>query len=336
MLGNAVSPELPNSGVEQFQMQALQFTDDRLVYRSDYPQPTVTATEALIRIEIAGICSTDLEIVKGYAGFEGVLGHEFVGTVESCSEVAWKGRRVVGTINLGCGSCPICLGEGEEHCPRRTVLGIHGRDGAFADYISLPVRNLLTVPDSLSNKRAVFVEPLAAALRIREQVTLPPSAKVAVVGPGRLGLLVGQVLGLDGADVTMLGRRRQSLRLPEGLGLRSGLVQDCADDSFDLIVEATGNEDGFAQSMRMVRPRGTIVLKSTFAGSATLALTKLVVAEINVIGSRCGPFEPALRLLASGAIRVEELIEEQYALRDGLAAIAFASRPGVKKVLLTP
>lgn len=292
--------------------------------------------EALIRVNLAGICSTDLEIVKGYAGFQGVLGHEFVGIVEECEDLSWIGRRVVGTINLGCGKCEVCLAEGPEHCPGRTVLGIHQRDGAFADYLTLPLRNLLTVPDDLPDRRAVFVEPLAAALRIREQLTLRPSASVAVVGPGRLGLLVGQVVALTGNDVTMIGRGIDSLKLPERLGLGVGLAENFADDSFDLVIEATGNESGFATSLRLVRPRGSLILKSTFAGKATLDLTKLVVAEINVIGSRCGPFPPALTLLKKHAVRVDELVESEYALRDGLVAFEHASKPGVRKVLLRP
>lgn len=322
-------------------MQALYLAGSQLKYLDDYPEPELQPGEALIRVSLAGICTTDLEIVKGYAGFQGVLGHEFVGVVEAApSEPGWIGRRVAGTINLGCRQCAVCLGEGPEHCPERTVLGIIGKDGAFADLLTLPLANLHPVPDEVPDEAAVFTEPLAAALRIREQVRVRPTARTAVVGPGRLGLLVGQVLALGGTAVTMLGRSRESLVLPAQLGLETGLVEEFPDNSFDFVVEATGNEAGFAQSLRLVRPLGTLILKSTFAGEATLNLTKLVVAEIRVIGSRCGPFAPALRLLAQRApqeaIRVQDLIEAEYPLRSGLAAFARAAQPGVRKVLLRP
>lgn len=317
-------------------MQALLITEGKLQYRTDYPKPEPPEGHALIKVIIAGICSTDLEIVKGYAGFSGVLGHEFVGVVEMAEDSDWIGRRVVGGINLGCGACPICLGSGPEHCPDRTVLGIIKHDGAFADYLTLPLANLLEVPEIVPDELAVFTEPLAAALRIREQTVISPSYSTAVVGPGRLGLLVGQVLALAGTQVIMLARRSESLELPRGMGLRTGLVSEFADDSFDLVVEATGNESGLAQSLRLVRPEGTLVLKSTFAGNANVNLTKLVVGEITVIGSRCGPFQPALRLLARGEIKVKPMIEGEYPLRRGSEALAFAAEPGVRKVLLRP
>jgi len=312
----------------------------RLEFVSDYPCPEPDSGEALIRVSLAGICSTDLELTKGYmGGFGGVLGHEFVGVVErtGAAETAdWVGRRVVGTINLGCGRCPVCLGDGPEHCPNRTTLGIANKDGVFADYVTLPVVNLLPVPDGVPDEEAVFTEPLAAALRIREQIRVRPTARVAVVGPGRLGLLVAQVLTLGGTEVTVLGRRRETLPLPAQLGLAVGLVEEQGDDSFDVVVEATGNEAGLAHSLRLARPRGTLALKSTFHGNANVNLTKLVVGELTVVGSRCGPFAPALRLLAAGAVQVRPLIEAEYPLRDGLAAFEHAARPGVRKVLLRP
>jgi len=317
-------------------MRALYYSAGQLQYRSDLPKPRPDTAEALIRVSLAGICSTDLEITRGYANFTGVLGHEFVGIVEACAETGWLGRRVVGSINLGCRQCAVCQGEGPEHCPQRTVLGIIGKDGVFADHMTLPTANLLTVPDSVSDELAVFTEPLAAALRIREQVTINPSARAAVVGPGRLGMLVGQVLSLAGTEVTMIGRRVESLELPTHLGLKAGVLEEFGDDSFDLVVEATGNEAGFAHSMRLVRPQGTLILKSTFSGKANLDLTKLVVGEINVVGSRCGPFAPALRLLAKRAVEVEALIEAEYPLARGLEAMEHASRPGVRKILLRP
>lgn len=321
-------------------MQALYLDDGVLSYLGDYARPVAGAGEALIRVRLAGICATDLEMVKGYvAGFSGVLGHEFTGEVAAVGSEAdseWIGRRVVGTINLGCRRCSVCLSTGPEHCPERTVLGIHGKDGVFADYVSLPVVNLLPVPEGLADEAAVFTEPLAAALRIGEQVDIGPGMKMAVVGPGRLGLLIAQVLARSGGEVTVLGRRTESLALPAALSLQTELVTEIGDDSFDFVVEATGNEAGFAQSLRLVRPLGTLVLKSTFAGKANLDLTKLVVAEIKVVGSRCGPFAPALKLLADREVEVQALIEAEYPLREGLVALEHAARPGVRKVLLRP
>lgn len=317
-------------------MQALHVSNGDLTYLNNYPRPEAGPRQALIRLKLAGICATDLEIVKGYANFSGVLGHEFVGVVEEADEPHWIGERVVGGINLGCGSCSVCLADGPEHCPQRRVLGIIGHDGAFADYLVLPVRNLLLVPDEVTDELAVFTEPLAAAMRIREQIRIRPSVKTAVVGPGRLGLLVGQVLALDGTEVVMFGRRPESLVLAQQLGFNSHLIQEAVDDSFDLVVEATGNEAGLASSLRIVRPLGTLVLKSTFSGRATVDLTKLVVGELTVVGSRCGPFAPALRLLAEGKIAVRPLIEAQYRLAQGIVAFDHAARPGVRKVLLQP
>lgn len=333
-------------------MQALVLHAGKLDFFADYPQPEPGPDEALIRVTLTGICSTDLELIKGYAGgFDGVLGHEFVGVVErtgSTDASDWIGCRVCGSINVGCGRCEVCLGDGPEHCPTRTVLGIHERDGIFADYVTLPLSNLHAVPDSVADEKAVFTEPLAAALRIREQVRLRPTSRIAVVGPGRLGLLVAQVMALAAGDVVVLGRRPETLELPARLGLKTGIIDAQADNSFDLVVEATGNDAGFAHSLRLARPTGTLVLKSTFHGNTDINLTKLVVAEINVVGSRCGPFDPALRLLELSAragegetiaglgVRVRPLVDGEYPLRDALAAFEHAARPGVRKILLRP
>ena len=320
-------------------MQALIIENGALVYRDNYPQPQPKSGAALIRVRLAGICSTDLEVVKGYGSFSGVLGHEFVGEVEAVGDpqdAAWIGQRVVGTINIGCNQCDECQHNGPEHCPNRAALGIHRADGVFADYVLLPIMNLLVVPPTVTDEQAVFTEPLAAAVRIRGQLLISPEAKTAVVGPGRLGLLVGQVLALAGTRVTLLGRRQASLALPAQLGLQTGLVADFDDNSFDFVVETTGNPAGFAHSLRLVRPQGTLVLKSTFAGDAHINLTKLVVSEINVVGSRCGPFAPALRLLEQQAVHVTETIEADFNLCNGLAAFEYAALPGVRKVLLRP
>ncbi len=320
-------------------MQALVVEKGQLGWRHDYPKPQPGAGEALLRVRLAGICTTDLEVVKGYADFSGVLGHEFVGEVAKVGEgvsAEILGQRVVGSINIGCGTCDECRTHGPEHCPNRAALGIHHRDGAFAEWVTLPVENLLPVPDGVADEAAVFTEPLAAAVRIREQINVRPSLRTAVVGPGRLGMLIGQVLALAGTQVQMLGRSEASLALPQKLGMAVGIAAEIPDNQFDLVVEATGNGDGFAQALRLVRPRGTLVLKSTFVERPSIDLTKLVVSEINVVGSRCGPFAPALRLLADGLIETEAMIEAEYSLSEGVAAFEHASRPRVRKILLRP
>lgn len=318
-------------------MRALLLQDGKLQLCNAYPRPIPGPGEALVQVLLAGICATDLELVKGYTGgFNGVLGHELLGRVVAAPAPEWIGKRVVSSINIGCGECEQCLGHGPEHCVRRRVPGIHGRDGVFAEYVSLPLTNLYQVPDTVSDEAAVFTEPLAAALRIREQVPLQPTARTAVVGPGRLGLLVGQVLALDGRALTMFGRRDASLQLPRRLGFDAQLIETAPDNHFDLVVEATGNPSGLAQALRLVRPLGTLVLKSTFAGAVEQDLTKLVVAEITVIGSRCGPFLPALRLLAEQRVQVQPLIEATFPLAEAVQAFAYAAQPGALKVLLRP
>jgi len=318
-------------------MLALQYSNGQLTLLKDYPKPVPQTDEALVRVTLAGICSTDLEMAKGYVpDFAGVLGHEFVGVVEASEDESWLGNRVVGSINIGCQTCLVCRQDGPEHCPNRQVLGIHHRDGVFAEYVAVPLRNLYSLPESVPDEWAVFTEPLAAALRIQEQVAIRPSVKTAVIGPGRLGLLVAQVLHNAGSDITLLGRRNSSIVLPASWGLPTGLTTEFPDDSFDFVVEATGNDSGFAQALRLVRPLGTIILKSTFAGDSQLDLTKIIVGEIKVFGSRCGPFAPAIRLLAENRIRTESMIMAEYPLSDALAAFQKASEPGVLKVLLRP
>jgi threonine dehydrogenase-like Zn-dependent dehydrogenase len=316
-------------------MQAVIVDNGTVRTVGDYPQPVPGHGEALVRVRLAGICATDLEIVKGYAAFNGVLGHEFVGEVVSAPDAARVGQRVVATINLGCGTCDVCRCQGEEHCPDRTALGI-SRDGIFSDYVSLPQRNLLAVPEGIPDEAAVFTEPLAAALRIPQQIRVGPQDRAAVIGPGRLGLLVAQVLGLGGTPVFVLGRSKASLALPKEMGMEVGLAAGGGSASFDLVVETTGSAAGLADALRLVRPLGTIVLKSTYAGGAEVDLTPLVVNEITVVGSRCGPFAPALRLLDTGQIRVEPLIAAVYPLREAVSALAHAAQPGVRKVLLRP
>jgi threonine dehydrogenase-like Zn-dependent dehydrogenase len=318
-------------------MRALYCENGRITLRKDYPTPIPQVDEALVRVTLAGICSTDLELVRGYVpGFSGVLGHEFVGIVEASADESWLGQRVVSNINSGCQKCAICLSQGPEHCPERRVLGIHERDGAFADFIAVPLRSLHRVPDGVPDEQAVFAEPLAAALRIREQVRVRPTAKTAVIGPGRLGLLVAQVLQRTSADITVLGRSQRSLLLPASWEMQTGVTTDYSDNQFDFVVEVTGNDAGFAEALRLLRPLGTLVLKSTFAGDSHIDVTKIVVEEITVVGSRCGPFDLAVSLLEEGSILTAPLIMGEYSLDDALAAFEKAAEPGVLKILIRP
>jgi threonine dehydrogenase-like Zn-dependent dehydrogenase len=294
--------------------------------------------DCVIRVTAAGICGTDLELRRGYAGFSGVPGHEFAGVVEDAgpADSAWIGRRVVGEITVGCGRCAGCRAAGRGHCDVRTVLGIRGRDGAFAEYLALPSGNLHALPDSIADVAAVFVEPIAAACRVVEQVRIEPGTRVAIVGAGRLGLLVAQVLREHGARVTTLVRSARSRARAAALGLDTVTVADahtsCA-RQFDVAVDATGQAAGFAASSALVRPRGTLVLKSTFHGETPVSLSPLVVDEITVVGSRCGPFARAIELLGAGRIDVGPLLAGMYPLERFAEAFAEAERGG--KAILT-
>lgn len=311
--------------------------DSTLTLRRDYPRPQLPDGEALIRVRLAGVCNTDLELIKGYAGFGGVLGHEFVGEVEVCpADPSWEGRRVVGEINAACRHCATCRAGRPTHCPTRTTLGIRGRDGVLADWTTLPVENLHAVPDSVSDEQAVFVEPLAAALEITDQLHLRPTERVVVLGDGKLGQLIAQVLALTGCDLTLVGRHQKKLDLLNARG-----IQTCLDDALDapgiladVVVEATGTPGGFAMARKLVRPRGALVLKSTYHGLLQADLSQVVVDEVQLIGSRCGPFAPALRLLARGAVDVQALIQARYSLDQGLLALEDAALKGALKVLI--
>jgi threonine dehydrogenase-like Zn-dependent dehydrogenase len=295
--------------------------------------------EALIRTRLAGICNTDLELVRGYMAYRGVLGHEFVGEVVQPSDPAWLGRRVVGDINAACYDCPTCRAGRHTHCPHRTTLGIAGRDGCLADYFCLPLANLYPVPDTVPDDVAVFTEPLAAACEILEQLSLRPTDRVVVLGDGKLGLLVAAVLRLAGVDLVLLGKHAEKLAIAAGWGVPIQLVEPGASPalaprSADVVVECTGSAAGFAQACALVRPRGTLVLKSTYHGDLTLDMSTLVVDEITLVGSRCGPFAPALRLLERGLVDPRPLIAACYSLDEGEAAFAHASSPGTLKVLV--
>lgn len=296
--------------------------------------------EALVRISLSGICNTDLEIVRGYAGFEGTIGHEFVGVVEECSEdPSLVGKRIVGEINAGCGDCEKCLGGDARHCHARTVLGIVARDGAHAEFVSLPARNLVLVPDSVPDEKAVFAEPLAAALGISERVNINRNDKVAVIGDGKLGLFCSFAMKQFTDAVTLVGKHRSKLALAEKRGIRTLLLSDVETrqwQTFDVVVEASGSESGFATAVELVKPRGTIVLKSTFHGTPTWPASRIVVDEISIVGSRCGRLASAIELLGNGAVDPTDMIDEEFSLSDGVDAMAAAAKKGTLKVLLRP
>lgn len=317
-------------------MNALWLENHKLSFRKDVPVPVPQPGEALVRVRLAGICSTDLELVKGYLPFTGIPGHEFVGDVISAPEGAgdWSGRRVVGDINLTCGTCEQCLSGRSTHCRKRTVLGILNHDGAFAEFLSLPVINLHQVPDSVTDEAAVFTEPLAAALEIQQQVHIHPDDRVLVIGAGRLGLLIAETLSLTGCDLKAVTRHERQRKLLAGRGICSIREEDIPEGKMDVVVEATGSPAGFLLARKAVRPRGTIVLKSTYKGEQKADFSSLVVEEITLVGSRCGPFLPALRLLKKKKVDPAALIDARYPLSEGIQAMEHASRPGVLKVLL--
>src|ERR1051325_11102502 len=264
----------------------------------DVPQPC-KPNEALIKIRKAGICSTDLELVKGYYPYTGILGHEFVGEVVEAHDASWIGQRVVGEINVVCNQCEQCLHGRPTHCEHRTVLGIVNRDGTFAEFTTLPITNLHRVPDSVPDDMAVFTEPLAAALEIQDQINIKPTDRVLLVGAGRLGQLIAQTLALTGCDLHVVARHEHQRSLLKARGIRIISEEDVITQSWrwDVVVEATGLPSGFAVARKAIRPRGTLVMKSTYKGEMSVNFSSMVVDEINLIGSRCGPFEPALRLM---------------------------------------
>ncbi|HOU24068.1 MAG TPA: alcohol dehydrogenase catalytic domain-containing protein [Anaerolineae bacterium] len=316
-------------------MRALLY-DGQLRLANDHPQPRLIPGEAVIRVRLAGICNTDVEITRGYMGFQGVLGHEFVGMVEEAGDSRWVGQRVVGEINCYCGTCPTCRAGDVSHCPQRTTLGIGGRDGAMADYCLLPEVNLHVVPEQVPDEEAVFAEPLAAALEILEQVHIKPTQRVAVLGDGKLGLLVAQVMRLTGCDLVVVGRHADKLAILEHQGIATTMESGASELRSDVVIDCTGQPDGFATGRAMVRPRGTYVLKSTFHGVNQVNLTSLVVDEVSLVGSRCGPFEPALRLLALRLIDVTSLVAGIYPLDQAVTAFAHARTRGALKVLIRP
>ncbi|NLX13836.1 MAG: alcohol dehydrogenase catalytic domain-containing protein [Phycisphaerales bacterium] len=314
-------------------MRALVF-NKKLQYTNQYPDPQPGPGEVLIAVKLASICATDLEIARGYMAFSGVLGHEFVGTVAKGPQ-AWKNKRVVAEINCVCGKCRMCQQGLANHCQRRTVLGIDGRDGVFADLVAVPERNLYEVPQTVSDEQAVFVEPLAAAFQVIKQCPIEKRQRAVVVGSGRLGLLVAQVLKTTGCKLEVVGRNQLTLDFCEKKGIQTRHIADMIPrPEHDVVVECSGSSEGFELAMKLTRPRGTLVLKSTHAGAAPLNLSPLVVNEINLVGSRCGPFSEAINALARREIDVESMISRQLSLDRAVEAMAMAEDAGYVKILL--
>ncbi|MBK8051480.1 MAG: alcohol dehydrogenase catalytic domain-containing protein [Anaerolineales bacterium] len=311
----------------------------------DYPKPRPKPGEALLRILLAGVCATDLQLTRGYhGGYRGVLGHEFVAeVVDAPGAPTWLGKRVAGEINIGCGDCDLCHRGLEKHCRKRSAVGINGHDGAFAEYLVLPVANLHPLPDTISNEEAVFIEPLAAAFQILEQVKITPQMRVFVQGDGRLGILCAQVIAQTGCDLTVIGHSPDKLALLRAAGVKQTalstpeLLVQLARSPADVVVEVTGAVAGLPTALALVRPAGTVVLKSTFADQLNeFDISQLVVDELTLVGSRCGPFPRAIGALANRSVAVGPLIHARFPLRSGVDALALAGQKGVLKVLIDP
>jgi len=315
-------------------MKALYFDGAKLQLKKDYPIPARGSGEALIRVKYAGICGTDLEILKGYAGFRGVLGHEFIGIIEESDDKALIGSRVVGEINIGCGRCEFCQKGLEKHCLKRVALGIRGRDGAFAEYITLPERNLHPVPDEVSDLEAVFIEPLAAAYEILMQVHLEPSSRVLLLGDGRLGQLIAQLLRYY-SDLTVVGKHPRKLELLKRLGINALMIDDLGfNERFDVVIDATGSSEAILRALKLVKPMGILILKTTTSTPSSIPLSEIVVNEVRIIGSRCGPFEPAIRALRDGLVRVDYMVDGVYPIEEWREAFKKAMDHNTLKVIL--
>jgi len=314
-------------------MRAVLF-DKTLHVVSNYPRPARGPGQSLIRVRCAGICNTDIEISRGYMNYSGVLGHEFAGVVEETDDPKLQGKRVVGEINLPCGICQLCRAGLRTHCSARTVLGIAGHPGAMADYCVLPNDNLHELPPNITDQEAVFCEPIAAAFEILMQISIQPKHQVIVLGDGKLGLLAAQVIKTTGADVRLLGRSPKKSAIARSLSIETAERKDFAPNAADIVIECTGSADGLSLALQLVRPRGTIVLKSTVAEKYHIDLAPVVINEILVVGSRCGPFAPAIRSLAESTVRVNQLITAVFAIEDAQDAFARASERDSLKILL--
>jgi alcohol dehydrogenase len=314
-------------------MKALVYKE-RLLLDTNYPRPAARSGWAVIHVRVAGICRTDIELTRGYMGFQGVLGHEFVGVVADSEDPSWAGCRVVGEINAACGRCEWCAGGLGRHCPHRSVLGIAGLDGCMAESCTLPVTNLQRVPDELPDDAAVFTEPVSAAAEILEQVPVRGSDRCVVLGDGKLGILCAWVLLTRSSDVTLIGHHPEKLQHAQWQGLKTCGPGEDTEAGADLVVDATGSVSGLEEALRLCRPRGTLVLKSTLAAASRVNLAPLVVDEVTLVGSRCGRFEEGLRLLQTHRLPVQRLISDRFPIDEGLSAFHRAGEPGVLKVLL--
>jgi threonine dehydrogenase-like Zn-dependent dehydrogenase len=318
-------------------MRSLWLDKQILTFREDVQMPVPEIGQALIRVFLAGVCSTDLELVRGYYPFSGIPGHEFVGVVVSSPEdPEWIGKRVVGEINIACGQCDMCKSGLALHCERRKTLGIHDWNGVFADYLVLPRTNLHEVPDHVSNELAVFTEPLAAAHEILEQTTIKQADRVLIIGAGRLGLLAAMVIQQTGCELDVVVRHEKQHILLEKCNIHTISEQNIGSNLYDVVVEATGSADGFTQASKSIRPRGRIILKSTYKGNTEVDFSRIVVDEVTLIGSRCGSFEAALRLLEEGKVDPSPLIDAIYPLEQGVKAFEQTAKSGVLKVLVQP
>lgn len=319
-------------------MRALVF-NNKLELKQNFEKPTPKENEALIKVKLVGICNTDYEITKGYMGYNGILGHEFVGMVEEINgeDKSLLGKRVVGEINLGCKNCDYCAKGLERHCPNRQTLGIFNKDGCFADYVTLPLSNLLEVSEKINNETAVFVEPLAAALEILEQLHIKPYEKVCVLGDGKLGLITALALNASNVDVTLVGKHQNKLDIAKEQNVKTVLLENLKQDdnkSFDVVVEATGRVSGFETSLSLVKPRGVLVLKSTIATGKELNLAPIVIDEITVLGSRCGQFAPALRLMEKNVIDFSKLVSAKLSFDDAILGFEKNKEKNTIKILL--
>ncbi len=318
-------------------MKAVEFRNNEIILNNDAKKPELKTNEALIRVKLAGICNTDIEITKGYMGFSGILGHEFVGVVEEVNspDKSLIGKRVVGEINAGCGDCEWC-GKGlERHCPNRGTLGIWQKEGCMADYVNLPIENLVLVPDNLTDEEATLVEPFAAAFEILEQLHIKPADKVVILGDGKLGLNIGLALSTIPCDLLHVGRHQNKLDIVAAQKVNTILSKDLKiEKKYDVVIDATGSVDGFETALALVKPRGVLVLKSTVAGDKPLNMAPIVIDEITILGSRCGQFAPAVKFLEKKLVNLKPLIDKTFDAKDAIKAFEYSRQKGILKVLL--
>lgn len=316
-------------------MKALVFNQGKLLLNRNYPRPHPGQNEALVKVLVAGICNTDLEIIKGYMGFNGIPGHEFVGRVEKCRDKSLDGKRVVGEINVSCGRCRYCKKHLKNHCRNRTVLGILKKDGVFAEYVTLPMRNLHVIPRSISDFEAVFVEPLAAAFEITKQLAIKPNNNVCVLGDGKMGLLVAQVISMTGCRLVTVGKHKENLSVLKRRGIKTRNLHTLSEEKeFDVVIDCTGSVNGIEIACSIVKPGGTIVMKTTTSHERNIDMNSIVINEVTLVGSRCGPFIPAIRALKSRAVDVLPLVKTVYQLEEGIEAFRRAEKKGALKILL--